>query len=108
MVPSECHCALSSFWHSRLAVVSTLRYNSVVDREDRTLRTQGLAVLTEAEHRQLIRYLKKAGIKYRSAHTKDGDEIVLLNINVSVSGVVPDLMRWLHGLGVDLVDWFQR
>jgi hypothetical protein len=79
-----------------------------VDREKRALRTQGLSFLTNDERQQLIRLLNRAGIKHRAVHTKEGDEIALLNINVSVSGVIPDIVKWLHGLGVDLIDWFQR
>ncbi len=77
-----------------------------MDEENRSLRTQGLSFLTEKERKELIRLLNKTRTKYRTVHTKDGDEIVLLK--VSVSGVIPDIMKMLHGFGVDLIDWFQR
>lgn len=79
-----------------------------MDEENRNLRTQGLSDLTEKERQELIRLLKKARIKHRAVHTEFGDEIDLLNINVSVSGVIPEIMKWLHGLGVGLIDWLDR
>lgn len=78
----------------------------LVDEDNRRLRTQGLAFLTEKEREELFRLLKKTRTRYRTVHTKDGDEIVLLK--VSVSGVIPAIMKTLHQAGVDLIDWFQQ
>lgn len=77
----------------------------LVSKED-NLKTQGLSVLTEEQLQEFIRLLNKTGTKYKAVHTKDGDEIVLLK--VSVTGVIPEVMKWLQGFGVDLIDWFQR
>jgi len=79
-----------------------------MDEENRSLRTQGLSDLTEKERQELIRLLKKAKIKHRAVHTEFGDEIDLLNINVSVSGVIPDIIKLIKGFGVELIDWIDR
>jgi len=76
-----------------------------MSKED-NLRTQGLSVLTKKQLQEFIRFLNKTGTKYKAVRTKDGDEIVLLK--VSVTGVIPEVMKWLHGFGVDLIDYFQR
>ena len=78
-----------------------------VDRRKQSLRTQGLSFLTEEEREEFFRLLDKERIKHRAVSTKEGDEIELLSINDSVSGVIPKIAKWLHGLGVALLDRFQ-
>jgi len=73
-----------------------------------SLRTQGVSVLTDEELRELSRLLNKVGITQRPVRTRDGNEIDLLNINLSISGAIPTIAKWLHEHGVGLIDWLDR
>ena len=77
-----------------------------MDKEDFKFRTSGYGSMSAQEPKEFKRLLKKAGAKTRTVATKDGEEIILLK--VSVSGLLPEIFTFLHGIGMDLIDKLQQ
>lgn len=72
----------------------------------RNPRTKGLSYLTAEEQAELLNLLRKTGTRFRTVHTKGGDEIVLLKI--TANGVIPQIFKLLQQAGAELLDLFQN
>ncbi len=71
----------------------------------RNPKTKGLSYLTAEEQTELLNLLRRTGTQFRTVHTKEGDELVLLKI--TASGVIPQIFKLLQQAGAELIDWFQ-
>ena len=96
--------AHSGFYGFYIDTVDIWRKENIIRNMNH--RTQGFAHLTPEEQRQFIRLLNKSGTKYRTVHTKEGSEVVLLKI--TASGLLPEIVQFLHQFGVDLIDKFSE
>jgi hypothetical protein len=64
-------------------------------------KTLGYGVLTPTKQREVKAYLKKYNIEY--IESEADDELVLLNLKVTATGVIPEVVVALRQF-VDLID----
>lgn len=65
-------------------------------------KTQGFSTLESSEQQDIFRLLRSTGTKFR--FSRDHSEIVLLKI--SVTGLIPRLVKQLAIGGAELIDFF--